>query len=129
MAQYEVPQFIEREARILGPLTMRQFLYLTGVGAGLIILYTQLPFNFFLVVTALVVSVALPLIFIQFNGRPLISVVGAMAGFFLVPQTFVWQRRVTRADGKKLIAVQKPAIKLNREKLDKLADILNTHDL
>jgi hypothetical protein len=96
---------------------------------GLIILYTQLPFNFFLAVTALVVSVALPLIFIQFNGRPLISVVGAMIGFFLVPQTFVWQRRATRADGKKLIATQKPAIKLNREKLDKLADILNTQDL
>lgn len=129
MAQYEVPQFIERETRILGPLTMRQFLYLAGIGMGLVILYTQVPFNFFLAITALVVSVALPLIFIQFNGRPLISVVGAMIGFFLVPQTFVWQRRVTRADGKKFVANQKPLIKLNKEKLDKLADILNTQDL
>lgn len=129
MAQYEVPQFIERETRILGPLTMRQFLSVTGLGLGLAILYTQLPFNIFLALAALILSVALPLIFITFNGRPLMSVIGSMLTFFLVPQTYVWQRRVTRADGKRFVANQKPNIKLNREKLDKLADLLNTQDL
>jgi len=129
MAQYEVPQFIERETRILGPLTMRQFLSVTALGLGLVIIYTQLPFNIFLGAGALVSSVVLPLIFITFNGRPLMSVASSMVTFFFVPQTYIWQRRVTRADGKKFVANQKPAIKLNREKIDKLADLLNTQDL
>lgn len=129
MAQFEVPQFIERETRILGPLTMRQFLSLSGLGLIMFIFYTQLPFSAFLVVAGLVLSIALPLIFITFNGRALLSIVGSMITFFLVPQTYTWQRRVTRADGKKFVANQKPAIKLNREKLEKLSDLLNTQDL
>lgn len=128
MAQYEVPQFIERETRILGPLTMRQFLWLTGIGIGLAIAYTSLPLNLFLIVAVLALSVALPLIFITFNGRQLISVVGSMINFFLLPQSYLWQRRVTRADGKKFIAKQKPALKLNRDKLEKLAGLLNQPD-
>lgn len=129
MAQFEVPQFIERETRILGPLTMRQFLSLSGLGLIMFIFYTQLPFSAFLVVAGLVLSIALPLIFITFNGRALLSIVGSMITFFLVPQTYTWQRRVTRADGKKFVANQKPTIKLNREKLEKLSDLLNTQDL
>jgi len=32
--RYTVPQFIEHEAKIIGPLTFKQFTYLAMAGAG-----------------------------------------------------------------------------------------------
>jgi hypothetical protein len=41
--RFQVPQFIEVEDKIFGPLTVKQFIYLAG-GAGLVfILYHFLP--------------------------------------------------------------------------------------
>jgi len=37
--QYQVPQFIEVEDRIIGPLTLKQFLYLAFAGAILFVLW------------------------------------------------------------------------------------------
>jgi len=42
--RFQVPQFIEIESKIFGPLTFKQFIYLAG-GAGLSFLfYAFLPF-------------------------------------------------------------------------------------
>ncbi len=44
--EFQVPQFTEHEAKILGPLTFRQIIYVgTGGGIGLF-LYHTLPFPF-----------------------------------------------------------------------------------
>ena len=42
--QFQVPQFIEIEDKIFGPLTFKQFIYLAGGGGLCFLLYTILPF-------------------------------------------------------------------------------------
>ena len=32
--QFQVPQFIETEDKVVGPLTLRQFMYIAGAGAA-----------------------------------------------------------------------------------------------
>jgi hypothetical protein len=42
--KYQVPQFIEIEDKIFGPLTIKQFLYVAGGAALCFILWNFLPF-------------------------------------------------------------------------------------
>jgi hypothetical protein len=71
--QFQVPQFIEVEDRIFGPLTFKQFVYLAGgLGAGYL-LYRVLPFIVAAPLIMAIVGFAAALAFIKFNGRPFIS--------------------------------------------------------
>ena len=48
--QFQVPQFIEREARLVGPFTLRQSALLGGIGALLFVLWFILEKWLFFVV-------------------------------------------------------------------------------
>jgi hypothetical protein len=90
--QFQVPQFIETEDKIVGPLTLKQFVYM-GAAAGIdfllfFALETWLWFIFAFIITALGVGLA----FIKINGRPLVSVILSALKFYWSPQTFVWQQ-------------------------------------
>ncbi|TSC95822.1 MAG: Uncharacterized protein Athens101426_593 [Parcubacteria group bacterium Athens1014_26] len=94
--QFQVPQFIETEDKIIGPLTLKQFLYI-GAGAGLIFIAFYL-FNTFLwlIFSVFVASLAAALAFIRINGRPLPSVLMAAIYFYWKPRLFLWKRTETR---------------------------------
>jgi len=75
--QFNVPQFIEIRDKIIGPLTMRQFLYiLAGMGA-LAILWFFMQLWIFLIISIPIVIFCLLLAFYKFNGRPFIHIVGS----------------------------------------------------
>lgn len=99
--QFQVPQFIETEDKIVGPMTLKQFIYI-GVAAGIDFLLffairTWLWFIFAFFITALGVSLA----FVKINGRPLISVIVSALRFYWSPQTFVWQQEHANPNFKK----------------------------
>ena len=89
--QFQVPQFIETEDKIVGPLTLRQFLYLAAAAGLSVILYFSVQlwlwagFSFFLF------GIGAGLAFIKVNGQPLVKVLASAAGFYFKPQTYVWQ--------------------------------------
>ncbi|PIR74227.1 MAG: hypothetical protein COU35_03625 [Candidatus Magasanikbacteria bacterium CG10_big_fil_rev_8_21_14_0_10_47_10] len=68
--QFVVPQFIDVEDKIFGPVTVRQFLILV-VAAGIVfIMYRLLDFIGFAISLALVGGAALVLAFVKINGQP-----------------------------------------------------------
>lgn len=70
MEQFTVPQFIEREAKILGPVTVRQFiLCLVAVGLGFLA-YKFSDFELFIVEAIIIVAVFGAFAFVPINGRP-----------------------------------------------------------
>jgi hypothetical protein len=88
--QFQVPQFIEVEDKIFGPLTFRQFVYLGG-GAGLsYILYRVLPLLIAIPLALGVLGLAVALAFMQFNGRPFILAVENAFYFGLHPRLYLW---------------------------------------
>ena len=88
--QFQVPQFIEVEDKIFGPLTFRQFVYLGG-GAGLsYILYRVLPIYIAFPLIAGAAGFAIALAFLQFNGRPFILAVENAFYFMLHPRLYLW---------------------------------------
>lgn len=92
MRQYQVPQFITIEDRIIGPLTLKQFLYLLGGGGLAVLGWTFLhPIIFFIAVMPFVfVSVALA--FLKISGRPLPQLAIAAINYFLKPRLYLWKK-------------------------------------
>jgi hypothetical protein len=65
-----VPQFIEVEDKILGPITTRQFVELLAGGLICFIMYRFLSFAYFAVGAVFVIGVDVVLAFAKVNGRP-----------------------------------------------------------
>ncbi|KKU91578.1 MAG: hypothetical protein UY23_C0001G0184 [Candidatus Jorgensenbacteria bacterium GW2011_GWA1_48_11] len=92
MPNFQVPQFIEQKAKIVGPFTLTQFLYIAAaVGLGFVAYYV---FSFFLwfVITLVAVSAAIALAFVKINGQELPQILRASLNYFLKPRTYTWQR-------------------------------------
>ncbi len=87
--QFQVPQYIDVEDRIVGPLTIQQFLYIAG---GFLIIFTS--FFFFvqwlwIFTSAITATVALSLALVKYNGRPLPVVAAAAFRYLIGPKTYI----------------------------------------
>lgn len=88
--QFQVPQFIEVEDKIFGPLTFKQFVYIAGgLGSGYII-WRLLPIYLAAPVAAAVVGFAAALAFFSYNGRPFIAAVENAFFFFTHTRLYLW---------------------------------------
>lgn len=89
---FPVPQFIDIEERILGPLSLKQTMYLI-VAAGLIfILYFFLETWLHIVLSLLILGVAGSFSFIKIGGRTLGQFISSVVVFAFMPRMFVWKK-------------------------------------
>jgi hypothetical protein len=99
---YQVPQFIEIEDKIFGPLTLKQFIYLAG-GAGLcLIFFTLLPIYLTFILSLPVAVLSLALAFYQVNGRPMIVAMEHAFGYFFGHKLYLWKARSLTATTSKV---------------------------
>ena len=88
--QYPVPQFIDRETKLVGPLTIRQMIVFGIDAAVLFVLWFLL--NTFTWVLALIIltSTAAGLAFVKVNGQPMTKIVFSLFSYFLQPRLYLW---------------------------------------
>ncbi len=89
--QFLVPQFIETEDKVVGPFSIRQFIYVAIAGGFCFMLYFTVTAWLFAVLSALLLGTALSFAFIKINGVALTRVAMAAFNFYWKPQTYVWQ--------------------------------------
>ena len=91
MAQFQVPQFIETEDKIVGPLTLKQLGYV-GPGALVIFfLYFVLDPLLWFLVAGIFAAIAVGLAFGKVNGRPMMSFVVAFMDNVWKPRVYVFR--------------------------------------
>jgi hypothetical protein len=90
--QFQVPQFIEVEDKIFGPLTFKQFIYVAGGAGASFILYAFLPWYLAGIPIVVVVIFALCLAFFHFNDRPFITIVEAAFKYAIASKLYLWDR-------------------------------------
>lgn len=95
--QFPVPQFIETEDRIVGPLSLRQFFILAVAGAVSLMLYFMVQTWLWFILTLFLGIFGAGLAFAKVNGRTLGKVVLAAIAFYWKPQKYVWQPDSTPA--------------------------------
>lgn len=91
--RYQVPQFIEVEDKLFGPLTMKQFIYVGG-GAGLsFILYRLIPYLFISIMFIAPVAVFfLALAFYKPNGKPFADMVESAVNYWFNSKLYIWKK-------------------------------------
>jgi len=104
--QYQVPQFIEIEDKIFGPLTLKQFIYLAGGGGLCLLFFTLLPLYLAVLCMLPVIALALALAFYKVNDRPFIVVIEHATGYFFGNKLYLWK---VRAPGNKAGAAPQAA--------------------
>ena len=70
MQQLTVPQFIDVESKIIGPVTTRQFLILLSGALIIGLSYRLFDFSLFIFITVIVLVLAALFAFVKINGRP-----------------------------------------------------------
>ena len=130
---FQVPQFIEIEDKIFGPLTLKQFLYIVG-GVGLaFILYVYLPIYIAIIPMFAILGVAGLLAFFKYNERPFINLMESAFRFGLTSKLYVWRKSRKKAEIKKsdLTAVKEApkAPKLSDSRLKDLSWSLDVKDI
>lgn len=103
--QFQVPQFIDVEDKIIGPLTLKQFLYLAGAGGIGFMLFFILQTWLWIIVMAIIGLLAFAAGFIKINGRPMPIILLAALKYAWQPKLYLWQREAVRRELPKLTKI------------------------
>lgn len=92
---FQVPQFIEIEDKVFGPLSFKQFIYVAGSAGLAFIVYVFLPLPFLLKIIPVtaILALGLALAFYQINNRPFIIVLQSALRYQLSNKLYLWEHR------------------------------------
>ena len=95
MQQFVVPQFIEVEDKVIGPITVRQFIIML-VGGGLVfVAYKLSDFTLFIIELIVIAVLTMAFAFIKVNGKPFHYLLLNLIQTLRRPRLRVWQRQVS----------------------------------
>lgn len=96
--QFVVPQFLDVESKIIGPVTVRQFVILMVTGLFGLLFFRMFDFVLFLILTIPLALMAIVVAFVRINGQPfhyfLINIVQSLRR----PSLRVWNKNRTDAE-------------------------------
>ncbi len=98
MRQFVVPQFIDVEDKILGPITVRQFLILLVTGLILFIMFKLFDFALFVVSGFFIGGFALVVAFVKINGQAFHYVLLNVGQTMRQPALRIWDKRYTKQE-------------------------------
>lgn len=91
--EFQVPQFIEVEDRIFGPLTLKQGLYLGGGIGAAIAVYLYIPYKFLgILIGAPIIAFAAALSFYKVNGRTFTDTLENAIYYFSKDKLYLWKK-------------------------------------
>lgn len=138
----KIPQDVTREDKLVGPLTLKQFLYILGTASILFIFYQYyasgiLYFIEFILLSSIIAFFGLSLAFLNINGRPFGVFLLSLIRFWVTGHRRVWQKeprelvaaiKVTADDIKdtKVELADRKSGKVVKMQIEHLAHILDT---
>ena len=96
--QFTVPQFIDVEDKIIGPISVRQFVVILGGGIMVTACYFLLPFVPFLIVSIIFLGITALFAFYRVNGQALHEFMLNIIMTSRRPRLKVWSKRLADED-------------------------------
>lgn len=110
--KFVVPQFIDNEDKILGPITVRQFLICLAATLIIFLLYRLFPLAYFIFGSIVVAAIAGTFAFLKINGQPFHLFFVNFVQTSTRPKKRVWNKELDNAQLKALIAKPPEAQKI-----------------
>ncbi len=126
MQKFVVPQFINVENKVIGPITVRQFLIFVGAAIIMAILYALLLFIYFVVFGIIVVAMAAVFAFAKVNGTQFHFFFLSLIQTLKKPKIRVWNNRALSVELKTVTSIKADDIKPPKKQLyrrSRLADL------
>jgi hypothetical protein len=93
--QYKVPRHVDYKAKIVGPATFSQLLYIGAAGLVVLFLYFIIGSSpFFLPVAIILGGGGVALAFLQIAGQPLPEYVRKMIIFSTSSREYIWEKKI-----------------------------------
>ena len=129
--EYQVPQFIEVESKIIGPLTLRQFIYVAGGAGRGVVFFSYLPIMFAILLSLPVVGLVAALAFYKINGKTFAEILEAGFNYYTSQKLLIWKHTPPKknesaaieaaAAADAAVVAKRESSKLTRGKLSELA--------
>ena len=91
--QFKIPQFLERQPLIVGPLAFKQSLYFGVAILILVYVHSVASFPVFLICSVVLISMAFGLAFAKIEGVPLPEVITQSFGFIFSSKKYLWEKK------------------------------------
>ncbi|MFZ2621216.1 MAG: PrgI family protein [Minisyncoccia bacterium] len=115
--KYQVPQFIDVEDKIVGPFTVKQFIYVVG-GAGMaFIIYRFLPIYISVILLAVTIPLSLALAFYKVNNKPFIDFLESAFLYYTKNNLYIWKK-----EEKKIAESEIKATRMTQVHVPRLSD-------
>lgn len=133
--QFVVPQFLDVESKIIGPITARQFFILLAVLIAEFVIYRLFLNVLYVVIFGIpVLALGLGFSFAKINGRPLHFLVLNFIQTFRKPALRIWDKSLSDSDIRTFLQVvdeevAPPPVRkapLERSRLNELSLVVNT---
>lgn len=115
--RFQVPQFIEVEDKIIGPFTIKQFVYLAGGGFMCYIIYDFFPLIISIFLIAIVGLLSFALAFYKINNRPFIEFLESAFTFYTKNNLYIWKK-----EEKKIVSKEKQTQDKNQVFVPRLSE-------
>jgi hypothetical protein len=93
--QYAVPQFTDVEDRLIGPLTLKQFLLLLATAGVIMFFWSLLGIGIIFFLFAIPIGlIGSAITFAKFNGRQFFSYLGPFISYLTAPKAMIFKREM-----------------------------------
>ncbi len=106
--QFQIPQFIEVEDKIFGPLTFKQFIYFAGAAGCAFVAWRLLPLYIAVVVIIGIGSFGAALALFEWNGRPFILALEYGFYYLINTKLYIWSHERKQKAVKAAVKENKP---------------------
>jgi len=114
--EFTVPQFIEREAKIVGPFTFKQFIFI-GIAGGLcIFLFFTVSLFIFILAAIVLLGGAFALAFLKIGKTSLPAFIKNFFSFLFKPKIYLWKKKTSPP---KFLRKEKVKVKDTEEGIEK----------
>lgn len=107
MQQFVVPQFIDVEDKIIGPITVRQFVILLVGLLFIFIAYKLSDFTLFIFLFVIISGITFIFAFIKINGQPFHYFLLNLFQTLRRPRLQIWDRRVSSEEVSTVLKISK----------------------
>jgi hypothetical protein len=95
--EFPIPQFVEREPKIIGPFTFHQLVFVAVAGGACFFLYFligKINMLLFILIAFFLMSCSVLLAFLKIQGYSLPTIIRNFFVYMVTPKIFLWYRKI-----------------------------------